>query len=176
MRVSRFLSGRSCTSSVRVNTRGLPSDRHKSKKAWTRGSSGHLSGPRSPGDALDAGRADARRLLRRPLRTASPFLCLLTPPLAVATGAPDTARPRAGSRHDRSTRPPSLAYRGASASRSPCHWWGGAGGGVRVSSYEVDKSCDPSGITPAAGVTRPRPYRAWRPDDRWPPHAGGGRG
>jgi len=69
----RWPTIRSCTSSVRVNTRGLPSDRHKSKKAWTQGSSGHLSGPLSPGDALDAGRADARRLLRLPLRAASPY-------------------------------------------------------------------------------------------------------
>jgi len=57
-----------------------------------------------------------------------PSLCVLTPPLAVATAAPDTARPLSGSRHDRSTRRPSLAYRGAIASRSPCPWWAGAGG------------------------------------------------
>src|SRR5262249_49003345 len=42
-----------------------------------------------------------------------PPLCVLTPPLAGATAAPDTARALSGSRHDRSTRRPSLAYRGA---------------------------------------------------------------
>jgi hypothetical protein len=105
-----------------------------------------------------------------------PPLCVLTPSLAVATAAPDTARPLSGSRHDRSTRLPSLAYRGAIASQSPCHWWAGAGGGVAVSWHGGDKSCDTSGITPAGGATRLHPCRAWRPDDRWPPHAGGGRG
>src|SRR2546425_283347 len=45
----------SCTSSVRVNTRGLPGDRHKGKNAEMRGRSWHLSGPLTPGDAFDAG-------------------------------------------------------------------------------------------------------------------------
>jgi hypothetical protein len=166
---------RSCTSSVRVNTRGLPGDRHKGKKAYTRESSWHPSGPLIPGDALDAGRADTRRLLRLPPRAAS-HPSVLTTPLAGATAAPDTARPLSESRHDRSTRLPWLAYRGASASRSPCRGWAAAGGGAGVCSYGADKSCDTSEITPAAGVTRLRPYRAWRPDDRWRPHAGGGRG
>ena len=61
----------SCTSSVRVNTRGLPDDRHKDKKAWTRGPSWHPHGSLIPGNALTAGRVDARRLLRPPPRAAS---------------------------------------------------------------------------------------------------------
>src|SRR5256885_1589101 len=43
---------RSCPSSLRVNTRGLPGDRHKGKKAYKRGPSLPLSGPLTPGDAL----------------------------------------------------------------------------------------------------------------------------
>ena len=38
-----------------------------------------------------------------------------------------------GSRHDRSTRLPSLAYRVASASRNPCRSWAPAGEGLRTS-------------------------------------------
>src|SRR5215471_872994 len=89
---------RSCTSSVRVNTRGLPGDRHKGKKAYTSESSWHPSGPLIRGDALDAGRADTHRLLRLPPRAAS-HPSVLTPPLAGATAAPDTARPLSRSRH-----------------------------------------------------------------------------
>jgi hypothetical protein len=37
----------SCTSSVRVNIRGLPGDHHKDKKAWTRGPSWPPSRPLS---------------------------------------------------------------------------------------------------------------------------------
>src|SRR5205823_5894805 len=62
---------RSCTSSVRVNTRGLRGDCHKSKKAERRGLSGLPGGPLIPGDALDAGRVDVRRLLRPPFLAAS---------------------------------------------------------------------------------------------------------
>jgi hypothetical protein len=66
----------SCTSSVRVNTRGLPSDRQKDKKFYMRRSSWPPRGPLLPGDALDAGRADARCLLRLPPRAAShPSAC-----------------------------------------------------------------------------------------------------
>jgi len=54
----------SLTASVRGNTRGLPGDRHKGKKAETSGPSWPPSGPLTSGDALDAGRADACRLLR----------------------------------------------------------------------------------------------------------------
>src|SRR4051794_28933827 len=55
----RHLAVGSCTSNVRVNTRGLPHNRHKSKKASTRGLSWPPSGPLTPGDALDAGHVDA---------------------------------------------------------------------------------------------------------------------
>jgi len=58
------LADGSYTSSLRVNTRGLPGDRHKSKKAWTIGLSWPPSDPLIPDDALDAERMDARRLLR----------------------------------------------------------------------------------------------------------------
>src|SRR2546428_11042656 len=64
----------------------------------------------------------------------------LIPPRAAATAALETARLLSGSRHDQSSRPPSLAYRGAIASRSPCHWWAGVGGGGGVSWHGGDKS------------------------------------
>jgi hypothetical protein len=67
---------RSCPSSVRVNTRGLSGERQKDKKVYMRGSSGHPSGPRTPGGTLVAGRADARRLHWLPPRAAShPSAC-----------------------------------------------------------------------------------------------------
>src|SRR6266404_5544358 len=57
-------SMRSCTSSVRVNTRRLPGDCLKGKKVYMGGPSWPPSDPLIPGDALNAGRVDARRLLR----------------------------------------------------------------------------------------------------------------
>jgi hypothetical protein len=66
----------SCSSRVLVNTRGLPGDRQKDKKFYMRRSSWPPRGPLLPGDALDAGRADARCLLRLPPRAAShPSAC-----------------------------------------------------------------------------------------------------
>jgi hypothetical protein len=49
--------GRSCTSTVRINTRGLPGDRHNVKKAQTIGPSWRHSGPLNHVDALESGRA-----------------------------------------------------------------------------------------------------------------------
>src|SRR5262249_56400483 len=81
-----------------------------------------------------------------------PLLCLLTPPLAGATAAPDTARPLSGSRHDRSTRLPSRAYRAATASRSPCRWWVLAGGGAGVRSRGASRNCSRHGTERAAAA------------------------
>src|SRR6185436_765274 len=67
-------SGGSCSSSLRVNTRGLPSGHYKAKKFYQRGPSGSPSGPLTPGDGLDASHADARRH-SGPL----PLLCPTTP-------------------------------------------------------------------------------------------------
>jgi len=55
----------------RGNTMGSPADRHRGTKAETRGLSWHPSGPLTPVDALDAGRADAPRLRRPPPRPAA---------------------------------------------------------------------------------------------------------
>jgi hypothetical protein len=76
-----------CTCPRRINTTGAAVDHHSGKKAETRGLSWHPSGPLTLGDALEAGRADARRLLRPPPLAASHHYGLLTPPLAVATVA-----------------------------------------------------------------------------------------
>src|SRR5215510_5271607 len=70
---------RSCTFSLRVNTRGLPGDRHQNKMAWTRGPAWPPGRPRPPGDTLDAGRVDARHHLRPPHRPASHHPACLHP-------------------------------------------------------------------------------------------------
>src|SRR6516165_12746099 len=57
---------RSCTCTLRINTPGSPTDRHKNKKIYTRGLSWPPSGPRTLVDALAVGRADARHLRRPP--------------------------------------------------------------------------------------------------------------
>src|SRR6266571_360639 len=120
-----FLRG-SCTCALRINTTGSPVDRHSDKKAETRGLSWPPSGPLSPGDALDAGHADARRPLRRSSRAASHHHGWLTPPRVVATAAPETAAPRAASRRDRSDLLPWPAYKAATSWLSPSRWSAGA--------------------------------------------------
>jgi hypothetical protein len=61
----------SCPSSLRVNPRGLPGERHHGKTALPIGPLWPLSDPFTPGDALDTSRVDARRLLRSPPHVAS---------------------------------------------------------------------------------------------------------
>ena len=56
----------SCTWPLRVNTSGSSVDHNRSKKVYPREPLWHPSGPLSPGAALDAGHAHARRLLRLP--------------------------------------------------------------------------------------------------------------
>jgi hypothetical protein len=63
--------GWSCPSSLRLNTRGLPGERHHGKTALPIGPLWPLSGPFTPGDALETSRVDARRLLRLPPPVAS---------------------------------------------------------------------------------------------------------
>src|SRR6266568_7670878 len=87
-----------------------------------RGLSRHPSGLLPPVDVLEAGRVDARRLLRPPRRAASHHPTLLTPPLAAATAAPDTARPLSASTHGRSIPPPSLAFEAATSWPSLGRW------------------------------------------------------
>ena len=62
---------RSCTCPLRINTAGSLTNRQKDKKVYTSGLSWPPSGPLPPGDALDAGRVDARRRLRPPPLAAS---------------------------------------------------------------------------------------------------------
>jgi hypothetical protein len=70
----------SCTWPLRVNTSDSPIDRYRDKKVWTRELSWPPSGPRPPGDDLDAGRADTRRPLRSaPLTASPPSRCAHTP-------------------------------------------------------------------------------------------------
>ena len=115
----------------------------------------HPSGPLTPGDALEAGRADARRCsATTPCRF--PLPCLLTPPLAVATAARETAAPRAGSRHDRSAPPPSLAYRGRHCLAEPVPLVGSGWAGPGVGWHGANKSCS----TVIQGQLLPQPVFA----------------
>src|SRR2546428_7975100 len=91
---------------MRINTTGSPVDCHRDKKVYKRGLSWPPSSPLTPGDALEASRVDARRLLRSPRLAASHHHGVLTPPRVVATAARDTAAPLLRSTRDRSIRPP----------------------------------------------------------------------
>src|SRR5215471_15051400 len=62
---------RSCPSSLRLNIRGLPDDRHRGKKVETRSPSWHPNRPLTPGDTLEVNRVDAPRQLRSPPLAAS---------------------------------------------------------------------------------------------------------
>ncbi len=95
---------RSCPSSVRLNTRGLPGHGHRGKKALPIGPSWRHSGSLSRDTTLDAGRVDAPRRLKPSPLTASPSHSMLTPLLAAAMVARETAAPRAASRRDPSGR------------------------------------------------------------------------
>src|SRR5713226_3412609 len=133
IRICRFSFIGSCTCPLRINTTGSPTDRHRDKKVYKRGLSWPPSGPLSPGDALDAGRVGTRRHLRPPPVAVSHHHGWLTPPLAAATVAPETATPPAASRRDRSVQRPWRASAAASAWLSPCRASAPAGaeGGVR---------------------------------------------
>src|SRR5712691_8484728 len=95
-------------------TPGSPVDYHKGKKSYKGGLSWHPSGPLSPDEALEAGRAGARRHLRSPPVAVSYHPGVLIPPLAGATAARGTGAPPGGSTHDRSAPPPSRVSAAAS--------------------------------------------------------------
>src|SRR6266446_7686390 len=86
--------GGSRTSRLWIHTPGSSADRLRLKKFYERGLSWPPSGPLTPGDALDAGRASTRRLFRPPHRPASHHHGVLTSLLAAAPAARDTAAPR----------------------------------------------------------------------------------
>src|SRR5215471_3679319 len=79
-----------CTCPLRINIAGSPVDRHRGKKAWTRGLAWHPRGPCIPGNALTAGRVGVHRLCRPPPRAASHHSWVLTLPPAAARGAHET--------------------------------------------------------------------------------------
>src|SRR5712691_673233 len=138
-----------------------------------RGLSWPPSGPLPPVDILEAGRVDARRLLRPPPLAASPHHGVLTLPQVVATAARGTAIPLARSTRDRSAPPPSRVSAAASVWRCRCRvsLRGGARAGVRR--YAVSRSYSRCGRAPVAAATRLRPCRAWRHAVPPPPHADG---
>jgi hypothetical protein len=144
-----------------IHPSGQPGDRYRGKTAPPSGPAWRHSVLLHHHDALEAGRADARRLLRLPPCAAFP-LGLLTPLLAVATAAPDTARLLSGSRQARSTRRPSLAYRDAMASRSPSRWWAGAEGAPGVRRHAGGRSYHRPG-TPHCGFPHEYSRKRVRP-------------
>jgi hypothetical protein len=150
-----------CTCTLRLNTTSSLVDRHRGTKAWTRGLSCHPSGPLTPVDALEAGRADARRLLGPPHLAAPHEHCLLTPPLAAATAARERAGLLANSRHGPSTPPPSWACTAATAWPTLCHGWAGAAAAAGARRREGGRNCNTHGTRRAAAARRPRPCRVY---------------
>src|SRR5712691_12277144 len=122
-------------------------------RGLSRPPSGHLPSV----DALDAGRADARRLLRPPPLAASHHHGVLTPPLAAATAARGTATPHAASTRDWSGLRPWLAYGAATAWPSPCHWSARAVAAPAVSWHAAGRNYHKPGTRRAAAARRPRP-------------------
>jgi hypothetical protein len=167
------LGARPCTCTLRIHTTGLPADRYRIKKVYPRGLSWPPSGPLSPGDALDAGRADARRRLRPASLAASHHHGWLTPPLVVATAAPERAAPHVASRHGPSIPPPWPAFRAATVWPSRCRWWARAAAGAGVSSRGASRNCSNNGTGRAAAATPPHPCTAWRRAAPPRPHVGG---
>jgi hypothetical protein len=151
-----FLSDGSCTCALRINPPGSPIDHNRDKKFYMRGLSWPPSGPLTPGDGLDAGRADTRRPLRPPPLSASHHRDLLTPLLAVATAVPATTAPPSGTRHGPSTRRPWPAYRAASIWLSLSRWWAGAGATAGVRWYVANRNYNRPGTRPTAAVRHPR--------------------
>src|SRR5712691_3372099 len=132
----------------------------KGQKFYERGLSWHHSGPLSPGDALDAGHADTPT--PHQLTATRRALCcalFLTPLLAAATAVPETAAPRAGSRHGRSVQRPSRACTVAIAWPSPSRWSDPAGGVAGAHSHGAGRSCRSRGTRPVAGPGPLRPCR-----------------
>ena len=143
------------------------------QKTWPRGLSWPPSGPLTPGDALEASRVDARRLLRSPPLAASHPYGILTPPRAGATAAHGSTAPRAASRRDPSVQRPWPVSVTASAWRSHGHGWAGAAATVGANWHAGGKNYSTCDTTPAAGVNLVRLCTASSPVARPPPHAGG---
>ena len=95
--------GGSCTCRLRINTPGSSVDRHRGQKGIDSRALMASQCPLTPGDALTAGRMDARRLRRPAHLPTSPHHGWLTPPLAAATAARESAGLRARSRYGPST-------------------------------------------------------------------------
>jgi len=91
-------------------------------------------------DVLEAGRADAPRLLRPPPRATSHSCRWLIISLAVAPAAHGRAAPRATTRRDRWVPPPWPAYKAAIAWLSPCRWSAQAGATPAVSWYVASRN------------------------------------
>src|SRR5712691_7179861 len=91
-----------CTCTLRINITVPPVGRYGGKKAETWGPSWQHGGLLNRVDVLEAGRANTRRLLRRPPFAVPHPSFLLTDPQAGATAAHGISVPHAGSTPDRS--------------------------------------------------------------------------
>src|SRR5205814_1278411 len=131
------------------------------------------SGPLTSGDALDAGYAHARRLLRPPPVAVSHRYSVLTSPLAATTAAPERATPPGGSTPDPSAQRPSRVSAAASAWLSPSRWSAGAGATARVGWHGASRNYHRHDTRLTAAACRPRPCRAWRRAVPPLPHGGG---
>src|SRR5262252_3386661 len=116
-----------------------------------------LSGPLSPGDALDAGRVDAPRLLRPPLLATVHHPCVLTSSLAAATAARGTAGPLARSTPDLSAPRPSPGSAAAIAWLSPSRGSAGAVATTRGGWHGASRNCRSNDTRSTAAVSPPRP-------------------
>ena len=133
----------------------------------------HHGGPLNRVDVLEAGRANARRLLRRPPVAVPHHHFLLTDLLAGATAARETAAPRAASRRDPSGQRPWRASEAATAWPSPCPWSAEVGARAVVNWHATNKSCNRWGTGKAGGVSRCRFCTASSPAVRPQRHGGG---
>src|SRR5215831_18582965 len=126
-----------------------------------RGLSWPPSGPLPPGDGLDAGHADTRRLLKPPPLTAAHHRGVLTPLLAGATAGRERAAPHAASRHGRRAPPPWPVYTAATACLSPRRWSAPAAVAVGAGKHAASRNYSTHDTMPAADVSRPRACITW---------------
>jgi hypothetical protein len=167
-RVRPRLEHGSCTCALRIHTTGSLGDCHRIRKVWKREPSWHPSGPRTPGDARDAGRVDARRLRRLPPRAA---------PHLFACSHPRWLGPR---------RPPIQQDLSQGPDMLGCHHPGGhrsdtAGHSLAPTRGSPDARCGgpspgygcrprPPPATSSSGPSPSRPRRVNALDAGWPPH------
>src|SRR6266850_1284630 len=156
----------SCTCTLRINTTGSSGRPPKDQKGLDERA---LTAPQRPSPPCGHPR---RRPCGRTAPAQATSSChfprpyLLTPLLAAATAARESAGLRAGSRRGQSAPPPWPAYRAASVWLSPSRWSAAAAAGPGVSCYEASKNCNTRGTQPTAAASPPLPCTACSPAAR----------